>query len=160
MSRIIRALGEVNHWEEVYNQFFRATPAPGVNANAYDPIPPVAPPFIFDKFVLAIATSSVDVKPHWFLAARVKQQIRALSSNYIDVAGPSLPLQLNKTQLVVLPQVAADYKLRLDIPWWHTEMGFTIWQYVGPETDSTEDLIDTLKVDIARLEYRLGSTLE
>jgi len=160
VSVITRELGSVENWQLVYDQFFYAQPAPEVNPNAYHPIPDAQIPFLFDRHVLAIATSSTKVKPRWYLAGRLIQQISALGTDFIDAQANRINLQLNRTQLVVLPQLSSTYKLRVEIPWWHEEMGLTIWEYTGPEEDSTEEIIQTLKVDVARLEYRILSFTE
>ncbi len=105
MSEITRELSSVEHWQLVYDQFFYALPAPEVNSNAYHPIPDAQVPFLFDSHILAIATSSTKVKPRWYLAGRLIQQIAALGTDFIDAQATRINLQLNRTQLVVLPKV-------------------------------------------------------
>lgn len=158
MSDITRDLGNASFWQLAYDQFFYAQPAPGVNPNAYHPIPDAQVPFLFDRHILTVATSSTKVKPHWYLAARLIQQITARGTEFIDANASRVNIGLNRTQLVVLPKFSADYKIRFEIPWWHEEMGFAVWEYTGPESDSTEELIQTLKVDIARIEFKIGSS--
>jgi len=120
---------------------------------------PIAPvqinTFLRAKFLQVRVT--IRFKTHWYRAGWLSQTV-ALNGKSTDTA--KALIALNQTHLIEFPTHNSGYQLRFEAVRWVPELTLMIWEYTGPEQDSTEELLQTLKVDIARLEYRIGNLLE
>lgn len=121
---------------------------------------PIEIPFLLDSHVLAVSVTSSASKPTWKSAGTLVQ-------TYIGVVlgdGPSAGVDahkeriaLNTTALVNLPKLADDFYLWFDPVPWLPSFALGIWEFVGDERDTTQDLLDTLKVDLLRVETKVDS---
>jgi hypothetical protein len=63
--------------------------------------------------------------------------------------------------LIQFPRYAPQYRLEVEVPKWHKEMDLTIWEYIGPITDTTVQAVleqaDLIRVDLLRIETKLDA---
>lgn len=143
-------------WSRVYNQQFYAEQ---VGISRFRPIPPVNLPVLLHSPVIAVATDSQEARPHWWLGIRLKQRITIPGSEFDELEAHEVRCQVNRGQLIRFPALAPQYTLRVEFPWWHSEMRVTVWEFTGEQQDSTEILVrdqtDAIRVDLARLEAKI-----
>lgn len=139
-------------WEFVYDETFQGVqPTP----DTYIPIPRITIPVLLQERVLVVGTSSESTKPNWRFAGTLTQRlsIPGLGAGLVDSAREAL--RINGLTLVVFPHLTQDYQLDFDVYPWIRDITVAVWRYTGPEFNSTEELIQTLKVDILRVETKI-----
>lgn len=156
-----------NKWQRVYFQQFIGNPNNRkIKAGLIDPF---EIPLLFSQHVLAINCFSRDVKPRWRTAGYLTQTYSGVSfedgSTSTTPATPTFGVDaanerigLNTIELLTLPRLAADFYLWFDPVPWLSSLTLSLWEYQGTETpDRIEELIETVKIDIARLESKVDS---
>jgi hypothetical protein len=153
MGEPVLQLDQADHWELLYQELKVATELGG---SRYTPIPPFTIPILASSPWLAIGTYSQQARSHWWLGCRVQFEISVPSSPFLFISAQQVNVPLNLFSLYKLQALQSSYRLKVQVPWWHRELGLTIYQYTGPASDSTEDLIvertDVIRVDLARIE--------
>jgi len=143
-------------WSRVYNQQFYAEPTA---ERRYQPIPPINVPFLFSSHVLAIATDSQFARSWWWLGVRAKMVIQSPGTEFAELEASEIKVPVNSGILARFPKLSAQYRLKLEVPWWHQEMRVTIWEYLGPGDDPVEDLVRTstesIRIDLVRIETKI-----
>jgi hypothetical protein len=71
------------------------------------------------------------------------------------VDGHKETIRINALSLIVMPLLTPDYRLQIDVFPWIRDLSISIWRYVGAEVDELVQLIETVKVDIVRVESKL-----
>lgn len=157
MSEPVLELTRKGSWNQIYNEAreaVQATPEGG-----FYPIPAFEVPFLFERNVLAVRCFSRTAKAHWKLAGYLVQRIRigtgGTASPLPSVDSHRVYMRLNRTALVVFKRLSPTYELVLENATWLKDLQVTIWEYQGSQSDTTEDLIQTLKIDILRVESKL-----
>jgi hypothetical protein len=141
------------HWEQIYNETKTAvTPLPG----RFSPLKRIDVPILLHEPAIAVGISSSTSPTHWRYAGELIQRhtISGVSSGLVD--GQKTRCLLNNITLIQMPLLTPDYRLSFDVPPWIQSIDLSVWRYTGPIGDVTNDLIESLKVDIARLEYGLN----
>lgn len=139
-------------WEFLYDESREAQqPAPG----QYIPIPRVTLPILLQEKVIVIGTSSTKVRPNWKSAGTVTQRLLIPSLGVGVVDGFRQNLRVNALTLVVFPQLTPDYQLDIDVHPWIRDLDISIWRYIGPEQNDIIELIQTLKIDVLRVEAKV-----
>jgi hypothetical protein len=142
-----------NVWEQVYDASKAAQqPTP----QTYIPIPRVTIPILLHERVIVVGTSSSNVKPNWRFSGTLSQRLVIPSLGIGLVDGHKETVRINALTLLVLPELTPDYRLDLDVFPWIRDLSISIWRYIGPEVDELVELIETVKVDILRVENKLG----
>jgi hypothetical protein len=142
-----------NVWEQVYDAT-QTTVQP--TPETFIPIPRVTIPILLHERVIVVGTSSTAVKPNWRFSGTLSQRlvIPGLGSGLVD--GHKETIRINALSLLVLPMLTPDYRLDLDVFPWIRDLSISIWRYIGPEVDELVQLIETVKVDILRVEDKLS----
>lgn len=156
-----------NKWQRVYfEQFVGDKNNYKIKAGL---IQPFEIPLLFDQHLLAISASSRDAKPRWRTAGYLTQTYAGIALEGGGVTDtPSTPtygvdaankrIGLNTIELVNLPKLSADFYLWFDPVHWLPSLTLSIWEYQGIETpDRIEELLETVKIDVARVELKLDS---
>jgi hypothetical protein len=140
------------YWEPIFDEVYDAVSvAPG----AFTPIPRKEIPILLEESVLAVGTSSSTSPANWRYAGRLVQRanISGVSTGLVD--GQDVRCKLNLISLVVFPLLVPQYRLAYDFPPWIQNLSLSLWRYIGPETTDLNELVETLKVDIARVENKI-----
>lgn len=160
MSQPLLDLGNTAAWLQVYDE---ARIVVYQNPLSYTPLPAFEIPFLFDKRILAVKNSSVTAKSYWQNAGSLVQRLQlgagGTASNLPIAEFSRRKLRFNRTELFIFPQYSEHYELVHVAPYWVEDMRLTIWQYVGQDSDTVEELLDTIKVDVARIEFKIDSLL-
>lgn len=158
MSEPVLQLNQAGHWDLIYSEIKYADELPG---NRFRPIPPFTIPILFQSPWLAIGSNSAVARSHWWLGCRVQPVIVVPDSPFDFIDAPPHQVPLNAFTLFKFPALEQQYRLRVSVPWWHRELGITVYEYTGPASDTTEDLIvertDVIRVDLARVEAKVDA---
>jgi hypothetical protein len=139
-------------WEQVYDASKTAEqPTP----DTFISIPRITIPIILHERVIVVGTSSINAKPNWRFSGTLSQRlvIPNLGTGLVD--GHKETVRINALSLLVLPVLTPDYRLDLDVFPWIRDLSISIWRYIGPEVDELVQLIETVKVDVLRVENKL-----
>jgi len=159
MGQLVLQLSNSENWESIYNESHvaqRVATAP----ERYYPIPEVVLPFLLERHILAVSVFSNNAKPYWHYAGTMSQRI---SLGLVVGGGPDADsvskrkIWLNQTQLIIFPKLTSTYSVAFKAPYWFEDFTLTVWQYIGPESDSTESLIRDLEADLIRIEAKLDT---
>lgn len=158
MGSLILNLTDQANWLQVYDASREVT---NRTAISYTPLPPLEIPFLFDKRILSIKVTSTTAKPYWKHGGVITQRFRIGSGGSASV----LPiadftrrkLHLHRTELFIFPQYTENYQLLLDAPYWVEDLRLTIWEYTGPEADSTDELVELTRIDVLRVEAKVNA---
>jgi hypothetical protein len=141
-----------NVWEQVYEASKAAVqPTP----ETFISIPRITIPILLHERVIVVGTSSSNVKPNWRFSGTLSQRLVIPSLGIGLVDGHKETIRINALSLLVLPNLTPDYRLDLDVFPWIRDLSISIWRYIGPEVDELVQLIETVKVDILRVENKL-----
>lgn len=146
MSDPILQLTSRGNWNQIYDESREAVPT-SVREIFY-PIPAYEIPFLLKSHILAVRCLSSSAKATWRYAGTLNQKIQigtGGTTSPLPVAEAfSMGLKLNRTKLLVFKKYTQQYQLLFEPPHWLRDLRLTIWEYVGSESDSTEDLIREL----------------
>jgi len=145
MSHLVFQPTDATKWQLLYNSHFQRQPK---NATEDYPIPPQLLPILAEHRVLAVAVNSQAAKSTWRYGGSIIAVLNCGATDFgkVDAARYSLPC--NGSKLVILPGIASTFQLRYEVPWWFPEVALSIYQYIGPVSDSTENLIEQLRSDL------------
>jgi hypothetical protein len=129
-------------------------------------IEPIELPISVSSRVLAVSAIYAQAPPTWNLAGYLYQEIQGInlddSLTWGEMGGsPAVVdaskrrVQLNATQLFVFPRLASESRFRFEAAYWMPRLNLGIWEYIGAESDSTADLINAARVDLARIEFKV-----
>lgn len=149
MTRPILDTSNPDYWVQVYDTTLVAEA--GVVPNTYYPISAHSIPVSFNRHTLAIGASSTKTKPTWNLAFWAAMLVRIPNVGTTEVQSRFVRLGLN---LIRFPVLAPQFTLKIRIPKWHQEMSFTIWTYVGPESDVL-DLLESASLNLSQIESKI-----
>lgn len=146
------------NWTQVYQTERYAVP---LNERDYTPIPPIKTPILFETPYLLVRGQSNDAPSRWKTAGWAEQEFRVggsgLGLSLSSFAGGRLWVPLRKSQLLEFPAYGSDYALVFSTPWWLTHIRFEVWEYSGPVTSDVEELLQTIKVDLLRIEAKINA---
>lgn len=157
MSHPVLNLQGQGIWNQVYNEHRNAT----LVQTAHIPIPAFEISFLFESHILAVRCLSTTAKAHWRFAGILSQQFQigtgGTASPLPDVTASQHKSRLNRTELIIFPKLTGNYQLIFEPAYWLKDARLTIWEYTGIESDTTEELIQTLKVDLIRIESKVDA---
>jgi hypothetical protein len=139
-------------WEHVYDESKTAEqPTP----QTFISIPRITIPVLLHERVIVVGTSSINAKPNWRFSGTLSQRlvIPNLGSGLVD--GHKETIRINALSLIVMPLLTPDYRLQVDVFPWIRDLSISIWRYVGAEVDELVQLLETVKVDIVRVESKI-----
>lgn len=158
MSYPILDLSNSDNWVGFFHASFQAGRTPG-NTKVV-PIPEIIMPDSLSSHILAVAASSSTAKPNWrfagFLNQRIELGLTAIGTPDTDASRHKA--WLDRLTLVIFPKLTSSYYLSFETPKWFQDIDLTIFQYVGPESDSTESLINQiLNVQLPLIENKIDN---
>lgn len=155
MSHPVLSLQSQGVWNQVFDEHRDAI----VVQTAHTPIPAFEIGFLFESHILAVRCLSTSAKRHWRFAGLLSQQFQmgtgGTASPLPVVTARSHRSRLNRTELILFPRLTSTYQLVFEPAYWHKHIRLTIWEYTGPESNTTEELIQTLKIDLVRIESKI-----
>jgi len=124
------------------------------------PLPEYVPPFQFEKHILAVYVDNSEAKDTWNFAGWLSQKIQlgvGPSSKAESISNKKL--WLRRTQLLIFPKLTTTYTLSIHFPQWFKSASCTIWEYWGPEANSTENQIFEVKNRLIMIENKINLLL-
>jgi hypothetical protein len=160
-------LNQAGNWRLIYYQQHVGDPSKRkIRAPMIDII---ELPITLASRVLAVGASYLDAPPSWNTAGYFYQEVGGVSLDDTLIfpgAGGGVPsvldgskrrITLNTIELHIFPRLATEHRYRFEAMRWIPKITFGVWEYIGSESDSTEELLQTLKVDIARIELKVNN---
>lgn len=117
-------------------------------------------PFPLNSPVIATYAISSTALGNWYTAGWLYQNIRAGiadGGNYGALTYGSRRVQINKVQIHFWDKSLKDYKLSFKTPRWFTQISLTVWEYVGPISDASQEAIELTRIDILRTEAKVDA---
>ena len=150
MGNLLAEFGNSTNWLQSDSQ----------NFTGYG-IPNYIPPYEFEKHILAIYVSNSEAKETWNFAGSVSQKIRlGVGPNQVGEPVANRKLWLRRTQLLIFQPLATTYTLEIAWPRGFKQVSLTIWEYWGPQADSTENDIAKVRNDILRIESKINILMD
>jgi hypothetical protein len=119
------------------------------------PIPPVTIPYLLDTFIFAIGVyTTVPDDAKWRFAGYANQKISTgvvLGGSQDATINKSQALFLDQINLVLFPKLSATFSLSITLPKWFRDAQVIVWQYNGPDYESSDALIETVANDLAEI---------
>lgn len=159
MATQLLELSNSSHWDTVYSTSVSAVYLPGSTTSHY-PILPVTVPILFETHVLAVYIDSTTAKDRWITGGWASRRIQTgiLIGGNPDVrATETQRLIFREINLILYPNITANYSLVLDIPYWFDQWSCDVWMYTGPEGDSNAQLISNIQTQLDRMETKLNT---
>jgi len=142
-------LGNSENWESIWSNTITAQQ--GTFPNSHLPIPNQEVPILLNRHVLACAVSSATAKPTWNFAGFLGQK---LFSGLIVGGSPDTfavnkyKLWLDRITLLTFDKLTPTYSVVFEIPKWFDQVTINLWQYIGADRDSTDDLIEITRFEL------------
>jgi hypothetical protein len=158
-----------NQFELVYSRQLRGNPANWKGRPRIPNIEPLEIPVLFSSRVFIV--SAVNIHKTYLKAGYLYYEIEGIriddrvtfetvaASPFTAADAAKRLVLLNNVELVVFPRFSEQLRLRFEPVPWIDALTFALWEYRGVEADSTEELIQALRAQIASLEYRLEQLL-
>ncbi|OUL28275.1 hypothetical protein BV378_07585 [Nostoc sp. RF31YmG] len=158
MSNPVLDLGNSANWEQLY---FTSVDAVGANSALFVPIPPITVPILIESHIIALSITSTNAKSSWNFGGLLSQKVAlglTVGGLPDSAAIQKYKLYLNHLTLLILPKLTTNYSVEVAIPKWFKQVSLVLWQYIGTESDTTEDLINQIKnVDLPRIESKIDA---
>ncbi|MCY7272384.1 MAG: hypothetical protein LH702_01225 [Phormidesmis sp. CAN_BIN44] len=161
------SLSQTGNWRLIYYQLHVGDKA---NRNTKIPmIEVIELPITVASRILAVGASYLEAPPSWYVAGYFYQEVQGIRLDdtliFPGVTGGSgavldaskRRITLNTIELHIFNRLASEHSFRFEAMRWIPRITLGVWEYLGTETDSTEDLIQTLKVDLTRLEVKVDN---
>lgn len=146
------------NWQQVFDESRLAV---AITDKTHAPIPAFELGFLLDSPILAVRTLSMTAKAHWRFAGVISSRLQLGSGGAASplpvVTSQKRHLRINRAELHRFVPYTTNYELLVEPAYWLRDLRLTIWQYVGAIEDTTEELIGTVKVDLARIELKIDA---
>ena len=130
-------------------------------------IEPVEIPYLTDKHLFLVAATYLKAPPTWQRAGYIYQQIDGIriddsvvfeglgSNSSTAVDAQRQLLRLNTIQFVNFVKLTETYRLRFEALPWIPELTLGIWEYLGIESDTNEDLLNAVRAKLETIEFKI-----
>lgn len=128
-------------------------------------IDPIELPVTIPGRILTVGATYYEARPNWKSAGTLFQAVPAALDDTlvfpgltggtpeIDTARRAIPL--NTTALQVFPRFASEHRYRFEAQGWIPRITLGVWEYIGPEEDEIIEKLETIKVDLTRIEVKV-----
>lgn len=159
MGNPVLQLGNSANWQQLYSTSVNAVSL-GAGSVLFAPIETILVPILIESHIIAVSVTSANAKDTWYFGGLISQKIN------LGLTVGGLPdsdgvqkskLYLNRLTLLILPKLTSSYAVEVEIPKWFRQVSLIIWQYIGIETDTTEDIIQSVKNDLQSIESKIDA---
>jgi hypothetical protein len=155
-------LGLGSNWEFLYQIHLYSTFVPSSSSGfvrgreSRIPIPEAPIPILPDSHILAARGDSDSAKSFWKTAGYLKQTYPVGGGSVLpSVQNSSRKVLLGRAKLIEFPQNSPGYQLSFQVPWYMEDCRIRIWQYVGPQTDTTDEALTAIQGQLNDILQRL-----
>lgn len=150
-------LANAANWEQFY---YGSRSAELVDSFHFRPLPEIAVDggTLRSARIIASFATSANAKPTWKAAGWLFQKVRVgvtVGGGLDAVAESRQTVLLKKIQLHFWRPEISSYGLDFFTFRWLQQLDLTLWEYVGPITDLTQEAIDLTRIDILRAEAKI-----
>lgn len=158
MSNPVLQLGNSANWQQLYSISNNAVTLGA--GSAFAPIPPITVPVLIESHIITVLVTCDSAKDTWNFGGLLSQKIN------LGLTVGGLPnsdgvqkhkLYLNRLTLLTFPRFTSSYTVELEVPKWFRQVSLILWQYIGPVADTTENLIQSVQSDLARIESKIDN---
>ena len=147
-------LANASQWHLAYEEY---KVEPQIFPRKYPHIEGFLLPITFDKYVLACSVSTHIYENSWYTGGWLTQRLALQGTDFGRADSSKFRLPLNRTILLVLPNVSPQYQLYFDPAPWLIDMTLRIWEFTGAIATKEEELLETVKVDLLRIEAKINA---
>jgi hypothetical protein len=151
MARILQ-LSNAANWTEIYSANFSAIE---ITPKLHEPIPEVNIPVQLESAILAVyVTTVIPDGANWNFAGIINQRFQLGLTVGGTPEADSLARRkvwLNRIQLVIFPKLTTSYSCTFTFPDWFKTGTLTLWEYNGPDYESTDQLLQEIKSKVDTL---------
>ncbi|MGG6266304.1 hypothetical protein ACQ4M3_08850 [Leptolyngbya sp. AN03gr2] len=148
MSRLIIDPANSTNWRQLYQHKFVTQQ---IKPRERTIIPATVLPIQAESRILAAKTYSQFAKDTWRKGGTLTPLINCGMDGFQQTALGSYSLPCNGARLLIFPKFSTTYQLKFSCPWWFDEIELTLYEYMGAESNSTEDLIRELQTQVQLL---------
>ena len=130
---------------------------PQVFPRRFPAIDPWVIPITFDSYVFAVAATTNLYQDNWYTAGYLSQNLAFPGTGFTIASGQTFKIPLNRTVLLVYPKVSSEFELRFSPCGWIIDITLRIWNFNGPIITREEELLDVIRVDLARVEAKVDN---
>ena len=120
-------------------------------------IDPWVVPITFDSHVFAVSASTALYKDSWYTAGYLSQTLEFSGVGFTLASGATFRVPLNRTVLLIYPKLTDEFQLRFSPCGWIIDITLRIWNFNGPIITREEELLDVIRVDLARIEAKIDN---
>jgi hypothetical protein len=146
-------LSNQSNWQQIFDEEREAVQA---KVGGWYPIPAFEIPILFDSSVVVARVLSNKAKSTWHYGGLLSQRFfigsGGTASSLPEVSAKQYRLQINRSKLLFFPLYKPNYSLIFEPPVWFKNIRLSLWEYSGINSDSTHQLLETIKIDILRIE--------
>lgn len=159
------ALSTAGNWRSVYAR----TLIGSATRQAWG-IPLIDPeelPFTLESRIIGVSATYLQAKPSWNAAGYFYQEVDVPLNDSFTFPGMGSPnttldggrryIPLNSNTLCIFNRLATEHRYRFEAMPWIPKLNLAIWEYIGPDDESTEVLIEALTLDVSRLETKIDA---
>ncbi|MBD2202754.1 hypothetical protein H6G33_17905 [Calothrix sp. FACHB-1219] len=126
-------------------------------------------PYLTDKHIFLVGASYLDKPPTWSRAGYLYQQVDGIHVDdtvvfeglgrvpTTEIDNSRFLIRLNTVQLIRFPVVSETFRLRFEPLPWIPQITLAVWEYVGEEIDSTEELIQSVRAKLETIEFKIDN---
>ncbi|WP_017656228.1 hypothetical protein [Fortiea contorta] len=125
------ALNISSNWRLIYQEYKQAQE---VVEKGYKPLPSFEIPILFDrKILIAKTVSTIPLGKRWKWAGNLRA-FQAFPNGGVNAQKSEIAifsLYLNRSKLILLPNVASNFELVLSDAFWLRDLQLTIYEFIG-----------------------------
>lgn len=169
MSDLDLNLNELGNWQLVYNRRHMGDErARRIRAPLIEPI---QLPTTIASRILCVSATYIQAPPTWKIAGWFYQENRVPLDDSVVFPGVTgtgfttldtakRSIELNQMQLLTFPRYATEQIYRFAPARWIPQITLGVWAYTGPITNQIIENLETIKVDLVRVETKLNQLLQ
>lgn len=157
MSTPILELNNSANWEQIYHQRHEGE---YISSTQFRPLPEIKIPLLLEEHTIAVLVTSENAAKNWKFAGFLNQRIAlGITVGGLPDADAIQPrkIWLNRITLIRFTRLASTYGISINIAKWLRDATITIWQYIGVEGDTTEELIQSVQEDLILIEAKVDA---
>lgn len=145
MSEPVVQFANQANWQLIYNE---ERLAQEFNNGGFISIPAFELGFLLESHILVVMASSRNTKPTWRYAGELRQKLQMGSggsgSTFPSPTGGRYALKLGDWSLIKFLRWTNEYELIYLPPTWFDNVTLKIYQYLGPESSTEIELLNTV----------------
>ena len=135
-----------NNWSLFWNQSVTADPVIS-SLQRFHPIGTMKPPTTFNSPIIKVHAGNLEAPDNWRYAGRYFVKIFAgsiVSGGVPETVVKWGKFYLDEAKIIQIPPWSNDFSIEFEIPYWHRKMEITMWEYIGPNTNTVHQKLDDL----------------